>query len=335
MKTEEASRFLHSFYNVKAREFVNRSMLYSYAEAILEHHPGTITKENIYSKCKYLVDETFGQINKMKDQPEKIKTLLNRLSRKNPRPASIWFEEFDSAYENYKHTKKLFIQLNNLKPFLKGNSYCDVGCGGGDLVYFLKNYYPQFKEYAGIDVIDWRTEEVKHSINFQILDLSKPGTQSRKKYDTLTCIAVLHHVGNTDNSVSVFLQNLKSAISDNGRLIVEEDVILPISEVRSDIYYKEQVEERMQDQPLFSEFMKLDKAEQMDAFILIDVLANALTGGISDMAFPFGFKTINEWNELFIENGFEIEDVRIKGFSKGLFNRSSHVYFILNPEPFP
>jgi 2-polyprenyl-3-methyl-5-hydroxy-6-metoxy-1,4-benzoquinol methylase len=329
MKINEASKFLHSFNNDRAREFVKTSMLHSYTEAILEHHPNTITKEHVYSKCKYLIEETFGQIKKNIDHPEKINALFDRISRVNPRRESIWFEEFDCAYENYKHNKKLFIQLNNIKSFLKGNSYCDIGCGGGDLVYFLKNNYPQFKEYAGIDVIDWRTEEVKDSINFQLLDFSQPGIRSQKKYDTLTCIAVLHHVGNTVESISVFLQNVKSAISDNGRLIIEEDVILPISEIGSDNYYKEQVKERMQNQPLFSEFIKLDTAEQKDAFILIDIIANALTGGISDMAFPFGFKTINEWNELFIENGFEIEDVRIKGFQNGLFNRSSHVYFIL------
>ena len=330
MKIDEASKFLLSFNNDIAREFVKKLMLHSYTEAILEHHPNNISEKYVYSKCKYLIEETFGQIKKNIDYPEKIIALFNRLSRLNPKPASIWFEEFDSAYENYKHTKKLFIQLNNLKPFLKGNSYCDIGCGGGDLVYFLKNNYLQFKEYAGIDVIDWLTEEVKDSINFQILDFSKPGTRSQKKYDTLTCIAVLHHVGNTTESINVFLQNVKSAISDKGRLIIEEDVILPISEVQSDNYFKEQVEKRMQAQPLFSEFIKLGKAEQKDVFILIDLFANLLTVGISGMAFPFGFRTINEWIELFIENGFEIEDVRIKGFQRGLFNRSSHVYFILN-----
>ncbi|MFC2113093.1 methyltransferase domain-containing protein [Bacteroidota bacterium] len=331
MKIDEASKFLLSFQNDKAREFVKRLMLQSYTEAVLEHHPNSISQEHVYSKCNYLIEETFGQIRKNSEHPEKIIALFHRLSRVNPVRASIWFEEFDCAYQNYKHFKKLSIQLDHIRPFLKGNSYCDIGCGGGDLVYFIKNNYPQFKECAGIDVIDWRTEDVKDSINFQLLDLSQSVTRSQKKYDTLTCIAVLHHVGNTAESISVFLQNVKRIISDNGRLIIEEDVILPISEIQSDNYYKEQVEERMQDQPLFSEFIKLDKAEQKDAFILIDVLANSLTGGISDMAFPFGFKTINEWNELFIENGFEIEDVRIKGFHMGLFNRSSHVYFILNP----
>jgi len=327
----EASKFLLSFKNERAREFVRRLMLRSYTDAVLEHHPGTITREQVYRKCKYLTDEILAQTQKNIEQPDKINALFNRLSRVKPGPASIWFEEFDSAYKNYKHTRKLFIQLNHLKPFLGGNSFCDIGCGGGDLVYFLKNNYPQFKEYAGIDVIDWRTEEVKDSINFQILDFSQPGTRSKKKYDTLTCIAVLHHVGESAESLSIFLQNVKSAISGNGRLIIEEDVILPKPEIQSNNYYKKQVEERMKDQPLFSEFIELGEADQKDIFILIDVFANVITGGISDMAFPFGFKTINEWNELFIENGFEIEDVSIKGFQIGLFNRSSHVYFVLNP----
>jgi len=330
MRTDEASKFLLSFKNGRAREFVKRLMLHNYTDAVIEHYPTTIAKDQVYSKCKNLTDEIFAQINKNINQPEHINALLNRLSRVNPKRASFWFTEFDCAYENYKHTNKILFQLNHLKPSLKGNSFCDIGCGGGDLVYFLKNNYPQFKEYAGIDVMDWRTEEVKDSINFQILDFSQPGTRSQKKYDTLTCLAVLHHVGNTRESTGIFLQNLKSAMSENGRLIVEEDVILPVSEIQSDHYFKKQVEERMQDQPLFSEFMKLGKADQKDVLILIDLFANALIGGISDMAFPFGFRTINEWNDLFIENGFELEDVQIKGFQMGLFNRSSHVYFILD-----
>jgi 2-polyprenyl-3-methyl-5-hydroxy-6-metoxy-1,4-benzoquinol methylase len=330
MRINEASKFLLSFKNGRARKFVKKLMLYNYTDAVLEHHPNSITKNQVYSKCKNLTDEIFAQIKKNIDQPEQINALFNRISRVNTNPASFWFKEFDCAYENYKHTNKILVQLDHLKPFLKGNSFCDIGCGGGDLIYFLKNNYPPFKEYAGIDVMDWRTEEVKDSINFQILDFSQPGTRSQKKYDTLTCLAVLHHVGNTIESIGIFLQNLKSAMSENGRLIVEEDVILPISEIQSDNYYQEQVEERMQDQPLFSEFMKFGKAEQKDVLILIDVFANALTGGISDMAFPFGFRTIKEWYDLFIENGFELEDVLIKGFQMGLFNRSSHVYFILN-----
>lgn len=334
MRTTEAKTFLTSFQNEKARDLVKKMMTHNYSEAILEHHPdhGSIDSTQIYNKCENLIHEVFGRLDDIRDQPEKLFPLFHQLSRKNPDRDAIWFEDFDIAYNHYKHHKKLFIRLEQLQPFLKGNSFCDIGCGGGDLVYFLKNQYAQFKEYAGIDVLDWRTESVKNEINFQMLDFSKPNTISQQKYDTLTCIAVLHHVGNTNESRSIFLNNIRSAITDNGRLIIEEDVILPQTEVQSNDSYKKQVEDKIKDQPLFAEFVALDRNDQKDAIIIIDLLANSLSGGVPEMAFPCGFKSLNEWTELFNQNSFEVEDVVIQGFHKGIFNRSSHVLFILKPK---
>jgi len=71
-----------------------------------------------------------------------------------------------------------------------------------------------------------------------MLDFSQPGTKSKAQYDTLTTIAVLHHVGNTNDQISLFLGNLKSAMNPKGRLIVEEDVILPFDEIRNNAKYK-------------------------------------------------------------------------------------------------
>jgi hypothetical protein len=331
MNFSEAERFLHSFNNVIAREFVKNLMLHNYTDAILEHHPGVVKYDDVFSKCKILLDEVFTEIEAVSHRPGEINATFKRFSRLNRDWAPGWFDEFQDAYENYKHHRKMYIKVSNLEPYLTGNSFCDIGCGGGDLVYFMKQNYPQFREYAGIDVIDWRTEKVKDSINFQMLDFSKPGTTSLKKFDTLTCIAVLHHVGSSVESLNIFLQNAKTAIMDHGRLIVEEDVMLPEGEIRSDPNYKSQVDELKRDQPMFSDFTQLNTSDQSDVFILIDLFANAFTGGVSDMAYPFGFRSINEWNDLFTDNGFIIEDVLIKGFQKGLFNRSSHVYFILNP----
>jgi len=105
-------------------------------------------------------------------------------------------------------------------------------------VAFLKHHHKPFKEAAGIDVLDWRTESVENEINFQMLDFSQPGTKSKAQYDTLTTIAVLHHVGNTNDQISLFLGNLKSAMNPKGRLIVEEDVILPFDEIQNNAKYK-------------------------------------------------------------------------------------------------
>jgi hypothetical protein len=331
MNFSEAERFLSSYNNDIAREFVRSFLLHNYTDAILEHHPDNVEYADIYDKCRILLDAVFSDIGAISHRPGEIHALFKRYSRLNRDRASIWFEEFLVAYENYKHHRKLFVKVSNFEPYLTGNSFCDIGCGGGDLVYFMKQNYPRFREYAGIDVIDWRTEKVKDLINFQMLDFSRAGTKSNRKYDTLTCIAVLHHVGNTVESLNVFLQNAKTAISGHGRLIVEEDVLLPDAEIRSNPDYRLQVEDLKRDQHMFSEFTQMDRSDQTDVFILIDLFANAFTGGVSDMAYPYGFRSINEWNDLFTDNGFKIEDVDIKGFQKGLFNRSSHVYFILSP----
>lgn len=333
MKTEEASRFLDAFNNGTARELVKLMVLNHYADAVMEHHPDSVCRAEVYGRTQQLVDVIFSRIEHIRDKPEGLDPLLQELSRKNHQPDQIWFEAFNQAYEYYKHHRKLFLKVRRISPYLTGNSYCDVGCGGGDLVNFIRNQFPQFDEYAGIDVLDWRTRELRDSINFQMLDLSQPGSVSQMQYDTLTCIAVLHHVGGTEDGVHTFLQNLRSAVSPQGRLIIEEDVMLPESEIRRNAAYLEQVEERKLAQPLFPEFLALQEPDQKDVMILVDVLANALSGGVTDMAFPFGFRTIEQWTSLFMQYGFYLEDLVIAGFQEGLFNRSSHVYFVLKRKP--
>ncbi len=333
MRLEEANIFLKAFNNGEANNFVQRLLKNNYAEAIIEHHPdaASVDENLIRKKCNQLVELIFQRIEQVKDIPDNLFPLFYRLSRNNQDDNSIWFKEFEEAYHNYKHNRKLNNRLKQLKPFLHGVSYCDIGCGGGDLIVFIKRNFSQFKGYAGIDVLDWRTDSYKDEINFQMLDFSKPATKSSFKYDTLTCLAVLHHVGNKDEEISIFLNNIHTAINPNGRLIIEEDVVLPEYQVNMNNDYRMQLEILSKRQPLFSEFLAFEEEKQRAAIILIDFLANTLSVGVPDMAFPCGFRTINEWTEIFEKNNFKVEDVRIQGFVKGNFNRSSHAFFILTP----
>jgi hypothetical protein len=225
----------------------------------------------------------------------------------------------------------LKITGEKLQPWLKGTTYCDIGCGGGDLVAWLKNNNTQFSEHTGIDVLDWRTDNLKDEINFRMVDFSVAEQRNEKKYDTATCVAVLHHVGGTDLSLRTFLRNLNNAISRQGRLIIEEDVILPAHELESNNIYLDQARLRAEEQPYFSEYLAMNRDEQRAVLIIIDFLANTLIVGIKEMAHPFGFRSLNEWTKLFVSSGFRLEDLRINGFTEGLFNRSSHVLFILSP----
>jgi hypothetical protein len=144
-----------------------------------------------------------------------------------------------------------------------------------------------------------------------------------------TCMAVLHHVGDNDESRLQFLGNIRNSLNSSGRLLIEEDVILPKEEISASADYHEQVEALKKVQPLYPEYLALSGMEQEHALVLIDLLANALTVGVPDMDFPFGFKTIEGWKRLFMEAGYTVEKVQINGFVNGTFNRSSHVVYLL------
>lgn len=305
----------------------------NYAAAILIHHPGQdqLNQAAVAQQCAQLVDTAFARIDSIRDQPEQLFPLFTSLSRNRPKRDPIWFDAFLQAYRHYKHQRKLQNRYHRLRPWLRGSTYADVGCGGGDFVAFLKTHHPSFEKLHGIDVMDWRTEAVREQIGFQVLDFSQPNTHSAHQYDCMTCLAVLHHVGNTDEAQGIFLQNLRNALSPGARLIIEEDVILPEEEISRNTNYQQQITRLVPEQPILEAFLALDAATQRDSIILIDFLANALAVGVPEMAFPCGFRSIDDWLRLFNQHGFTVEEVSIAGFVPGNFNQSSHVHFVLTP----
>jgi hypothetical protein len=48
------------------------------------------------------------------------------------------------------------------------------------------------------------------------------------------------------------------------------------------------------------------------------------------MNMPFEFKTVKEWHERFTAQGFSVHKTLLLGFQPGHFNRSCHVWFILD-----
>lgn len=331
-RRNEARTFLQSFANPDARNFVQTILKRNYAEAIMEHHPESqrLDQHQVIQQCQQLVDMAFAKIENVQSWPKQLFPLFGELSRSAQPRNEIWFDAFLQAYQLYKHERKLNRRYEKIKDYLHGRSYCDIGCGGGDFVAFLKHHHEPFHQLAGIDVMDWRTEAVKEEIGFQMLDLTQAGTFSKVKYDTITCLAVLHHVGNTDEAQSIFLQNIRNSLAEGGRLIIEEDVMLPEEELQRHQEYQAQIQELEKQQVMLSDFLQYDYATQKDCIILIDFLANALAVGVPEMAFPCGFRSIEAWTTLLENNGFGIAEVKIAGFVSGNFNQSSHVYFVLD-----
>ena len=329
----EAFTFFSSFKNPDARDFVMDLMKKNYAGAVMEHHPAPnqLHRAEIQDKCNILIDYIFNRINAL-ENPRDLFSLFSRLSRNSNEREDIWFDEFKKAYENYKHRTKLENRYEQLRPFIDGPSYCDVGCGGGDLVVYMKERHPNVEEAAGIDVLDWRSHSVKDNIDFQMLDLTQPGATSREAYDTITCLAVLHHIDSRNGGLEYFLRNLKTAMKPGGKLVVEEDVILPAEEISADESIKDQISHRRNQQPFFDTFLHFDRDTQRNIITIIDFLSNSLVVGVPDMPFPCSFHTLAEWKHVFRETGFTIYNIKIEGFVSSRFNQSSHVIFVLRKE---
>jgi len=278
MNTMEAKRFLEAFADESAGGLVEEMLLRHYANAVIEHHPGPVDRELVYKSTRKLRDEILVWMDRIRERPGVVDAVLQKLSRTIPFPHPMWFEAFNLAYEHYKHERKLPLKTKRIEAWFTGDSFCDVGCGGGDLIYYISRNYPGFREFAGIDVLDWRTDAIRNSINFQMLDFSRSGAKSSVQYDTLSCIAVLHHVGQKVGDISTFLRNLRTALRPGGRLIIEEDVMLPSEELARNPQLMEQAERISGEQPLFGKFLNLDTEAQKNVLILVDILANALTG---------------------------------------------------------
>ena len=169
-------------------------------------------------------------------------------------------------------------------------------------------------QVPGIDIMDWRTEKIKELIDFQLLDFSLEGTTSARKYDTLSCLAVLHHTGRSEEDMIRYLSNLRSVMNKNGRLIIEEDVIFPAEEqeIYSDL--ASQAQELAKHQGYLNRFLSMDQNTQRDTIICIDFLANCLSVGVPEMPFPCGFQTMGTWMSIFDKVGYKLIEVRILGF---------------------
>ena len=327
-RLQEARIFLNSFRKKSTQEFLFPFLLENYSDAIQTYYPGEkLSPEHIHEKTRTLLNSVFSDLEKI--NPDELFSWFHQKSRNHSPRDPIWFPEFMEAYAHYKHKQKLANRYQTLKPFLKGSTYCDVGCGGGDLVAHLLSMHPEFESAAGIDILDWRSPEVKERIDFQMLDFTKQGVSSRASYDTLTCLAVLHHTGTSAESMVNFLCNVKTAMRPGSVLIIEEDVILPSDEYESHHEVLIQIEQLKKEQPFLEGFLALSSEEQRDIIISIDFLANCLSVGVPEMPFPCGFQSLEQWLEIFNTTGLKVREVRIQGFVKNNFNQSSHVFFIL------
>lgn len=330
-KIRVATHFFEAFSNKNAREFLHKTMIAHYTEAILYHHPRKekFNRTDIFQKSTKLVDHIFAALSEISNKPELLHERLLKLSRKFEPRSSVWFLEFNEAYNHYKTSGKLPLIGDVLLPHLqKAASIVDFGCGDGEMAVFIRNKLG-LSTITGIDILDWRSERNKQDKNFLFYrrDFSKQGNAlDISGHHSGIMHAMLHHVSNNKDEIASYLKKAEKIVTE--KLLIVEDVLYSPLDRKLSVPGIETIQKRTKEQSYFAEFLKLSIQEQRSVIAALDLLSNSLAIGIPDMNFPFGAQTLSDWIEIFSKSGLTIQEVNVLGFQEHLFHRMSQVLFV-------
>jgi SAM-dependent methyltransferase len=302
--------FRNLLYNNEVFELFKAVTIQSY----LEHSNG-------YEKpMEELLNTTFRLLEQSKGSDEELSIavlyIVNHVfNKKDP---SFWFNQI---YKHYKRYIKPQDRYSRILPYLEGGKIVDVGCGDALLSSLLKR--KGFEVYA-TDVLDYRDEQAQ-----DIPFLNMRNTVDRLPFsnwfaDTSILFSVLHHIH--DEHLPNMIRELKRV---SRRIVIEENcygLSLSDASITSGISTSKV--------GFLKQYLSLSSENQRSFLKLSDYFSNAIGQGLLEMNFPFGFKTINEWKEIFRSNGMNLRVVQLLGFQKTYFTRSCDVLFVVDSEDF-
>jgi SAM-dependent methyltransferase len=294
------------------RDLVNQPVILGFARQILTESY-TACAPGQEAAMQALLDRAFSELEAARRDPrsfsQAVAALREVVFRKGD-PDS-WFNQL---YNHYKRVDKPHHRFERLQPWLQGKRVLDLGCGDGLTALILQqNGY----QAALTDVLDYRdpaTRELPFALMTDRRSVPFPG----RCFDSALVFAVLHHVEEED-----LLPLLGSLHKTCQRVIVEEDCY-DISQSLPGL------PETIENDPQLQRFLSLAVEDQLRYLMFVDYFANAITQGLPEMNIPFNFRTVAGWQSLFAGQGFRLRLTQVMGFQQGLFNRSCHVWFVLD-----
>jgi SAM-dependent methyltransferase len=305
LEAHHGTRFQDLVGNPHILGFARQILIPSY----LEHVPGyeTATLE-LLEKSFLALEQAAGDDCAFQ---EVVNSLIGEVFRKSD--PDFWFNRI---YHRYKSQFKPQSRFAKLQPWLQGRRVLDLGCGDGLTGLVLQQNGFQV---SMTDVLDYRDEAACH-LPFQAMVDPRVIPYPVDSFDTAIAFTVLHHVD--EENLVPLLDELRRT---SRRVIIEEDSY----DIPEDLVDPMDASE---EPAQLRAYMALPVEDQVGYLMFVDYFANAITQGLPQMHMPFHFKTVREWQALFSERGFHVEQTLVKGFQQGYFNRSCHVWYILDRE---
>jgi SAM-dependent methyltransferase len=283
--------------------FAEKALIKSYVECA----PGR------EAAMRALLEQAFATLAAASQDEAQFKAAVTAVSAEvfhKPEP-DFWFNQL---YARYKREFKPPDRFEKLHEWLVGESVLDLGCGNGLTSAVLHQH--GYRVYL-TDVLDYR-DDAARPLPFAPMTDPRLIPYPDQRFDTSLVFAVLHHVEAAD-----LLPLLGELRRHSRRVIVEEDSYdVPAS--------LPGLAEAVRRDDLLREFMSLPIEDQRRLLMFVDYFANALTQGLPQMDLPFNFKTVGQWQALFAAQGLRVAHTVLKGFQANYFNRSCHVWFILD-----
>ncbi len=282
-------------------DFCRRVLTPSYVERVPGHQDAMTV----------LMDEAFALLATNRQDEDRFREAMARLATQlfRKQDPEFWFNRF---LLGYKHAVKPSQRAERLRPFLQGSRILDLGCGDGLTSLALQQLgYEPFLT----DILDYRDER---ACVLPFHPMAGPAAIPYPDHsaDSAIVLAVLHHVRPAD--LGPLLADLRRV---SRRAIIEEDSYELPPELPG-------VAEALERDEWLRAFVALAPQDQLRVLMFVDYFANAIAQGIPPMATP-SFRTVKEWWQSFEEQGWTVVQTKVLGFQVRNFNRSCHVWFVI------